>query len=104
MGNAGKSVKLCADSLYIDDIREYPIEIETESDGKRYMVNPTIFDWQSVGADCCDVVEGVVRGVTNGRTVLQGNMEIWKFNYRLLLKLEWERRYMNVFLMELLFL
>ena len=79
MGNAGKSVKLCADSLYIDDIREYPIEIETESDGKRYMVNPTIFDWQSVGADCCDVVEGVVRGVTNGRTVLHGkygDMEI----------------------------
>lgn len=36
------SVKLCAVSLYIDDIREYPIEIETESDGKRYMVNPTI--------------------------------------------------------------
>lgn len=42
MGNAGKSVKLCADSLCIDDIREYPIEIETESDGKRYMVNPAI--------------------------------------------------------------
>ena len=72
MGNAGKSVKLCADSLCIDDIREYPIEIETESDGKKYMVNPAIFDWQSVGTDCCDVVDGVVRGVTNGRAVLQG--------------------------------
>lgn len=32
-----------------------------------------------MGADCCDVVEGVVRGVTNGRTVLHGkygDMEI----------------------------
>lgn len=79
MGAAGSDIELGVDSLYIDDLREYPIAINTQSVGKNYLLNPEMFEWTVVGDDCCEVVEGAVKGLRNGRTLLQGkydNMEV----------------------------
>lgn len=70
-GTAGEP-RLCIDSLYIDDIREYPIEIESEAGGETYRLNPEIFEWSVTGEACCRVEEGAVKGLKNGRTTLQG--------------------------------
>lgn len=67
--------RLCIDSLYIDDIREYPIELEAEASGETYRVNPEILTWSVTGDDCCQVVEGAVKGVKSGRAMLRGSYE-----------------------------
>ena len=75
MGAAGSDIELGIDSLYIDDLREYPIAINAQSGGKNYLLNPEIFEWTVVGDDCCEVVEGAVKGLRNGRTLLQGKYD-----------------------------
>lgn len=62
-------------SLLIDGHREFPIRIDATSGNKVYQLDPSAFIWTSSNPDCCRVEAGIIKGVANGETELQGTLE-----------------------------
>lgn len=65
-------VKVVPENVLIDNIREYPIQMTSVYGNKVYTINPAAFDWVVSNPSCCTVSGGVVKGVSNGESVLTG--------------------------------
>lgn len=61
--------------LLIDGIREFPIRIDAKSGNQVFQIDPGAFTWTSSNPDCCRMEEGIIKGVANGETELQGILD-----------------------------
>lgn len=62
-------------NILIDGIREYPVRIDAKSGKQVYQLDPGAFIWISSNPNCCQVNEGVIKGIANGETELQGILD-----------------------------
>lgn len=72
--------------LLIDGHREFPIRIDAKSGNQVFQIDPGAFTWTSSDPDCCRIEEGIIKGVANGETELQGTLD--DLNVRVRVKVE----------------
>ena len=68
------SPKLRLDSVVVSTGWDYPIEINGEVDNKQFDMLPSAFSWTVDDASICQVENGVLKGLTNGRTMVHGTI------------------------------
>lgn len=60
------------DSVLISNNSNYKIEINGEVNGKNFLLLPSAFDWTIEDPTICNIQDGVLNGITNGRTMITG--------------------------------
>ncbi len=68
------SPKLRLDSVIVSTGWEYEIEINGELDNKQFEMLPSAFTWVVDDPTICQVDEGIVKGLKNGRTSVHGTI------------------------------
>ena len=68
------SPKLRLDSVIVSTGWEYKIEINGELDNKQFEMLPSAFTWVVDDPMICQVEEGIVKGLKNGRTSVHGTI------------------------------
>ena len=66
--------ELRLDSVIVSTGWEYEIEIKGELDNKQFEMLPSAFTWVVDDPTICQVVEGIVKGLKNGRTSIHGTI------------------------------
>ncbi|MBR5854860.1 MAG: phosphodiester glycosidase family protein [Paludibacteraceae bacterium] len=66
--------KLRLDSVIVSTGWDYPIEINGELDNKQFDMLPSAFTWVVDDPTICQVEEGVLKGLKNGRTTIHGTI------------------------------
>ena len=66
--------ELRLDSVIVSTGWEYEIEINGELDNKQFEMLPSAFTWVVDDPTICQVVEGIVKGLKNGRTSIHGTI------------------------------
>ena len=68
------SPKMRLDSVLISTGWDYPIEINGELDNKKFSMLASAFTWVVDDPSICQVEEGVLKGLKNGRTIIHGTI------------------------------
>lgn len=68
-------VEVYPQQLLIDGHREFPIRIDAKSGNQVFQIDPGAFTWTSSNPDCCRIEEGIIKGIANGETDLQGTLD-----------------------------
>jgi hypothetical protein len=68
------SPKLRLDSVLLSTGWDYPIEINGELDNKQFAMLASAFTWSVDDPAICQVEEGVLKGLQNGRTTVHGTI------------------------------
>ena len=66
--------KLRLDSVLISTGLDYPIEINGELDNKQFDMLPSAFTWTVDDPAICQVENGILKGLQNGRTTIHGSI------------------------------
>ena len=66
--------KLRLDSVIVSTGWDYPIEISGELDNKKFDMLPSAFAWTVDNPAICQVENGVLKGLQNGRTTIHGTI------------------------------
>ena len=66
--------KLRLDSVIVSTGWDYPIEINGELDNKQFDMLASAFEWTIDDATICQVENGIVKGLKNGRTTIHGTI------------------------------
>lgn len=66
--------KLRLDSVIVSTGWDYPIEISGELDNKKFDMLASAFDWEVDDPAICQVENGVLKGLKNGRTTVHGTI------------------------------
>ncbi len=66
--------KLRLDSVIVSTGWDYPIEINGELDNKQFAMLPSAFTWVVDDPEVCQVEDGVLKGLKNGRTTVHGTI------------------------------
>ena len=66
--------KLRLDSVLVSTGWDYPIEINGELDNKQFDMLPSAFTWTVDDPAICQVENGILKGLKNGRTTIHGTI------------------------------
>ena len=69
------NIRMVTDELIIDGNRNYLIGIEASSGTQVYALDPGAFTWTTSNPNCCEVVDGVLKGLSEGEAVVEGVLE-----------------------------
>ena len=62
-------------NILIDGVREFPISVEGTVDNSQYSLDPGAFIWSSTNPACCIVEDGILKGISNGKSTLHGSFK-----------------------------
>ena len=68
------SFKLRLDSVLINNISTYHIELLADVENKTLFVAPELLQWEVEDPSVCSVTEGVLKGLSNGVTYIHGTL------------------------------
>lgn len=68
------SFKLRLDSVLLNNISTYHIELLAEVENKTLFVAPELLQWEVEDPSVCSVTEGVLKGLSNGVTYIHGTL------------------------------
>jgi hypothetical protein len=75
MNVVGASVNLRSQSILIDHVREYPLEVQAKNAGKTYTYDPANLSWVVDDESVATIdANGVLRGVAEGSTQISGTI------------------------------
>lgn len=66
------------DSVLIDNIKEYPIEVQSVIGLNTMLVYPDALTWTIRNPEICSVTQGVLKGLKNGTTTVIGSLGSYK--------------------------
>jgi hypothetical protein len=72
--NNEAEIAIRLDSVLIDDVREYPIEVQSIIGINTQLIQPKALTWTVEDPTICSVVDGVLTGVANGSTLVFGQL------------------------------
>ncbi|MFR9166112.1 MAG: phosphodiester glycosidase family protein [Dysgonomonas sp.] len=62
------------DSVIVDNNIKYAIEVQAQTDGKVYPIDPASLSWVIDNPTICKIENGVLSGLVNGETVVTGTL------------------------------
>lgn len=72
--NNEAEIAIRLDSVLIDNVREYPIEVQSIIGINTQLIQPKALTWTVEDPTICSVVDGVLTGVANGSTLVVGQL------------------------------
>ena len=72
--NNEAEIAIRLDSVLIDDVREYPIEVQSIIGINTQLIQPKALTWTVEDPTICSVVDGVLTGLANGATLVFGQL------------------------------
>ena len=72
--NNEAAIAIRLDSVLIDDVREYPIEVQSIIGINTQLIQPKALTWTIEDPTVCSVVDGVLTGLANGTTLVVGQL------------------------------
>ena len=69
-----ESIALRLDSVIVDGLRNYSIEVNSTVQGEQYILDPNALIWTVDEPEICSVAEGVLTGLKNGVTWVRGDL------------------------------
>ena len=72
--NNEAEIAIRLDSVLIDGVREYPIEVQSIIGINTQFIQPKALSWTVEDPTICSVVDGVLTGVSNGSTLVVGQL------------------------------
>ncbi len=71
-------IALRLDSVLLDNIRNYEIEVQSKIGLNTMTVLPSALSWTVADSDICTVENGILRGLNSGRTTITGSLGSFK--------------------------
>ena len=72
--NNDAAIAIRLDSVLIDNVREYPIEVQSIIGINTQLIQPKALTWTIEDPTICSIVDGVLTGVSNGSTFVIGQL------------------------------
>lgn len=80
------------ENILIDGHREFPIRIDAKSGNQTFQLDPGAFTWSSSNPDCCQVQNGIVKGIANGETELHGILDDLNVSVRVKVEIAYKEK------------
>lgn len=71
-------VKMRLDSVLLDNVVEYPIEVEAVIGKNSMQLLPSALTWEVSNPAVCQISNGVLKGISNGRSLVIGTLGSFK--------------------------